>query len=647
MHFSEIRYPALLKALTAFACILQVTGTCRAQNIAVKDTVVKVTGGSFLQINNSRFFTRNDTIITLPSNLIIAITGHSNKTLAFYDSLKSKAARTRLTKILYDLVIVPPDPADPLKLSRKSEEDYIKYSGYKIRNITTRQVGVFGGNINNPAAFNPNRVEKFLNSTHISTGDNIIRRYLLFKEGDTISSLKITDNERILRQLPYIDDARIIVAPVSDNEADIIVITKDIYSLGGDLTYRGKNKGSVWLFDKNIFGMGHEVKIEIPYSSTSGDSPGLGINYNINNIAKSFINLDLTYYDGLGKKTYGFDLHHKLLSSETKYAFGVSLSRTVTSEDLDTLPVPEPLKYNFQDYWLMRSFMIDRNTVSRIIAGARYINNNVYKKPDIHPDTYYKLQSYRLYLASIAFSMQKYYKTSLIYSYGRTEDIPYGTLLEVTSGMEDNEFKKRLYLGADASMGFSAGNSGYFHLSAAVGTFLNGNVTEQGVFSYGLRFLSGLIPAGRQMIRNFVHVGYSRGINRYRDEYLIIPNEDGFSSFKNDSLRGTKRFNIGIESVIFNPLNFYGFRFAFFGFADINAMGGIRLDSDNRLMLGCIGMGLRIRNDNLVFRTFQIRIGYYPYLPAYSETSTLTFSGEKLLRPRNFDPGPPGLIPYR
>ena len=64
-------------------------------------------------------------------------------------------------------------------------------------------------------------------------------RIFCFHEGDTISPLKLSDNERFLRELPYIDDARILVVPVSDNEADIIVITKDVYSLGAKVNFSG------------------------------------------------------------------------------------------------------------------------------------------------------------------------------------------------------------------------------------------------------------------------------------------------------------------------------------------------------------------------------------------------------------------------
>ena len=63
--------------------------------------------------------------------------------------------------------------------------------------------------------------------------------------------------------------------------------------------------------------------------------------------------------------------------------------------------------------------------------------------------------------------------------------------------------------------------------------------------------------------------------------------------------------------------------------------------------LSSIGVGIRIRNDNLVFNTFQIRIGYFPNPPAYSNISPVNISGEQLLKPNNFEPGAPAIIPYR
>jgi hypothetical protein len=612
-----------------------------------QDTVLRVAKGSVIRINDIKTFVVSDTIIHIPASLSKADDRGSERIVIFYDSLKSKSSKSKFAKALFDLVIIMPDTLNTKKIINRSDKIFSEFSGMKIRKITIQRLDVFGADVDNPGKYTSKSTERLLNATHMNTSERIIQKNLLFSEGDTVSPLTLSDNERILRQLPFIDDARIIVIPVAPGEAEIIVITKDVYSLGGDFTYRGISKGSVWLFDKNIFGRGHELKIEIPYSGSNPDSPGIGVGYNVNNISRSFINLNLNYYNALGKRTYGFTFQRDLISSETKYGGGITIRQMYTTEDLDTLPVPEPLHYNYQDYWLLRSFMVDRSTVSRIITGIRFINDNIFKRPFIDPESYYALQKKSLLLGSVAFSRQKYFKTNLLYSYGRTEDIPYGSLIRLTGGLEKNEFKNRFYVAPEASFGTSFANLGYISFYGGFGIFIGEGKPEQGVLSLKTLYYSNLLNLGKQKIRNFLTIDYSRGYNRYTDEYLNIPGVNGFTGFRNDSIRGGQRIRLGLESVIFNPVNFYGFRFAFFGFANFAFLAGTNQIISNGSTVTGFGLGIRIRNDNLVFKTFQVRIGYYPAPPEYSDFKYLIFSGEQLLRPRNFDPGPPALIPYR
>ncbi len=618
-----------------------------SQNTVRQDTTLKIPHGSYIQFREVKTFIPKDTIIHIPGSLIPANLSGNNKTITFYDSLKSKASRTVVTKALFDLVIVSPDTASRKKIVNNSQENFKAYTGKKIRKIQIQRLNVFGADVNNPGYYDPHGLERLLNSTHISTNENIIRKYLFFSEGDTLSSLILSDNERIIRQLPYIDDARIIVVPVSGEEADILVITKDVYSLGGDLVYKGKRNGTIRMFEKNIFGMGHEFELDIPYSFGSPDSPGIGLNYNIKNIWKSFTDLNLNYYNGLGKRTYGFSLAKSLLSSTTKYAGGITVRQTFTTVDLDTLPKSQPLKFNFQDYWLLRSFLINTESVTRIIAGVRYTNNNVFERPQIDLNSYHALQKYQFFIGSAALSIQKYYKTNLIYSYGRTEDIPYGILLRLSAGLEINEFKNRTYTGIDLSYGHYTENLGYFYTSAGFGTFIRDNHTDQGVLLLRLKYFSNLIDLGSLKIRNFVNIDYNRGFDRNTDEYLSIAKTYGFTGFSNDSLRGAQRVVFDLESVVFSPINIYGFRFAFFGFADMAFLAGTAEVISNGRILSGIGLGIRIRNDNLVFNTFQIKLGFFPDPPQYSRINYFTISGEQLLRPNNFDPGPPAVIPYK
>ena len=584
----------------------------------------------------------------IPSKLMPPSLSDNERNPLFFDSLKVKASKYLITKKLYDFVVVANKPSSAKQITGSSEEDYLKYSGKIIRKIEIRRLDVFGTDINNPLAIPGGRFENLLNKTHTNTIENIIRKNLLFSEGDTLSPLLLSENERILRQLPYIDDSRIIIVSESDVYVDIMIVTKDVYSLGGSFEFKTIRKGSVSVYDKNIFGVGHELKFRMPYDTDSTGSPGFGVYYNINNISRSFINLNLYYFDALGKRMYGFGLDRKLVSSATRYAGGIYIRQTMTTEDLDTLPEPEPLKFNHQDYWLSRSFLLNKERVTRLIIGGRYINNNVFAHPYILPDSYYSMQRYKIFLASAALSVQKFYKANLIYGYGRTEDIPYGALIDITAGREINEFKHRFYSGVSLSLGNKLKRAGYLYGTAGFSAFFNENQTEQGTLWLKANYFTNLLYVGTHRMRNFLRVDYTRGFGRYTDEYLLFNSENGFTGFRNDSLRAEKqRLTMNLESVLFSPQKIYGFRFAWFAFGDLGYLFGTNEFFNEGEIISRMGIGLRLRNDNLVFNTLQIKFSFYPNLPRYSKVSNFNISGERLLDPDNFEPGPPSLLPYR
>lgn len=625
-------WKTLILVISFSLCLCKVSSAQEPENINPINRV-----NLSLRVSGSHF---SDSLI--PSSVV-----HRDRNAVFLDSLRIKAAKSRLTRKIYDIVVVYPQSGESRVKDGGSESSYLPYSGKKIRKIDITRLSVFGSDIDNPEIYKDSPGQNFLNKTHANTLDLVIRNNLLFRTGDTISPIILSDNERLLRELSFIDDARISVIPADNDEVDIQVITKDVYSLGGTYSGSGITSGKLTLFENNIMGLGHELGFEIPFDPDKPDSPGFGVHYTADNIARSFINLIVHYRQGLGEESYGIDLNRRFISSETKYAGGLSVRHIYRFEDLDTMAIPQPFKNNLQDYWIARSFLLDPATVTRFIVSARYTNNNVLNRPEILPDSYHPLQKYRMFLGSMAFSRQRYYKSNLIYGYGRTEDIPYGSLIKVTLGRELNEFKRRNYLDSEISFGKSLRNFGYLYSSASFGSYFNRNKTEQGIVHLHARYFSNLIPLGRNMIRNFVRIDFTRGFDRNLDEHLNYYRDYGFSGFRNDSTQGRQRITLGLESVLFSPMNIYGFRFAFFGFADFSSLSGTTEVVTSGTALSGIGIGMRLRNDNLIFNTFQVRIGFFPDPPQYSRINHITVTGEHPLRMENFETGYPTPIPFR
>ncbi len=568
-------------------------------------------------------------------------------TKAFYDSLRVRAEKRRLTSLLYDIIVVTPPAPRKVRDKMKSTTPFDEFAGKEIRNSEVIRLDAFGTDIDNPLKSDQSKIEKNLNSTYIKTRRFILNQYLLFKPGDMVSPLVMADNERLLRELSFISDARIIIVPADSNLVDIAVIVRESYPLGFGLRLEGISTGMVKLYDNNFAGLGHKLDLTIPYNFKDYPYPGIGIKYAIRNIARTFSDIELEYSDGLGSTGIGGVFRRSFTTSETMYSWSASVRMTNTTEDLDTMITPVPLRFIYQDYWGARSFMIDRDNVTRFIVSGRYVNNNVYSRPEIDDFSYYRLQKYQLITASFAVSSQRFINTSLIYSYGRTENIPYGYMLEVMGGRELNEFKYRDYVGLKASIGNIFTRFGYIYGGISFSAFYNHGNTEQGLYETRIRYFTPLIQAGRSKIRAFINLYHTRGFNRYMDEYLYLRNNDLVRGFKNDSVTGNNRIVATFEPVLFTPKPLLGFRFAIFAFTDAGFLIKGGLISGEYTNISSFGAGVRIRNDQLVLNTIQIRFAWYPNRPPYSESSWATVDGLVRLKPPGFEPDPPGVIPYR
>jgi hypothetical protein len=565
---------------------------------------------------------------------------------AFYDSLRVRAERRRITSLLYDMIIVSPAPPGSAREELRNTSAFDPYEGSVIRKKEIIRLNAFGTNIDNPSEYDPSRPEKLLNSSYTKTKRLILNKYLLFREGDTISPLKLADNERLLRELPFIDDARITIMPVDSNLVDVTIIVREKYPYGAEVRIDDLRSGRIAVYDRNFAGLAHDLSLAMPYDFNEYKYPAIGIRYSVKNIARSFSDLDLEFNDGLGTTVIGGVYSREFVTSETRYAWSATVRMTFTSEDLDTMLLPVPLRFTWNDYWAARSFMLESSSVTRLIISGRYMHNNVFSRPAIDDFSYYRLQNYQLLTGSLALSSQRFINTSLIYSYGRTEDIPYGYMVELLGGREKNEFKLRTYAGLKVSYGNIFTRFGYIYAGAALSTFYNQGNTEQGMLSASLRYFTPLVQAGRSKIRTFVNAYYTRGFNRYTDEYLYLRSSTLVRGFRNDSISGGTRLALSLEPVLLISKPAIGFRFAVFAFADYGLLVREGFFEGGYYPVTALGAGIRIRNDQLVMNTLQIRFAWYPNAPPYSQKSWIATDGVVRLRPPDFMPDPPGVTPF-
>jgi len=226
------------------------------------------------------------------------------------------------------------------------------------------------------------------------------------------------------------------------------------------------------------------------------------------------------------------------------------------------------------------------------------------------------------------------------------EDIPKGYLHELVLGYDDNEFGNRGY----AHVFLSTGNlfkqkPFYFYTSLGVGSFWRHNGLEQGMVDVKLNFISPLFKVWNTQTRQFIKLNYSLGINRFEIEDLLLRNNIGIRGFGSRIATGKQRILLNVENIFFYKKAFLNFHTALFYFLDVGIVGPANKSLFNEDYLAGIGIGLRIRNENLIFKTLQIRLSVYPNHP--SDVSAVGFIIDEVSKSKFYNFQPRGPEPLR
>lgn len=581
------------------------------------------------------------------------------KSSEFYDSLQIKADRFKWMKELHNIIIVPPKKSKSDTVETELlEKKYTQYSGLKIRNIKFVRLNPFGRSIEDTTYRKINWINNTGNALHVKTQERILRRQLLFNINDEIDPDRIADNERLIRQLSFIDDVRILISEDTDDKgyADVTIITRDVWSKAFFPEFKDFNAGKVELWDRNIFGTGNEFQNSIHWDPEKGNFWGYEAAYISKNIFGSFIDGRAFYQNVFEKESYGIIFDRKFFTPEVKYAGGLISYKMKTEKRIwfsDTLQILRPLNYNYSDAWVGRSFHLNSKNILdyrrlNLVFATRLLRYQFFTRPpEVNEDMLWEYHNRVLWLNSISLTAQSYYRSNLIYGYGRTEDIPNGWLVNTTIGREFSEFEDRNYVSLNLAVGNFIGPFGYLYTGLGLGGFINKtNSLEQGVFNLNVNYFTNLFILSNFKYRHFVNIRYVRGINRFPLERININDKHGIRGLSNNDIYGQQKLTLNSESVLFSPYNFYGFNFVFYGFIDYSIIGREEQTFNDLIAYTGFGFGVRIRNERLVFPTLQFRFSFYPGISSVYFEDHFKFSGEPKLNPRNFTTTAPQLLNF-
>ncbi len=136
------------------------------------------------------------------------------------------------------------------------------------------------------------------NRLHVVTREEVIRRELLFREGDPADPDVLYETERNLRRLTFLHpNTRIEVLPRDDGRVDIVVRTRDTWTTRPELSFKREANETTARFvilEGNLFGHGKTASVS--YKKDLDRDSG-GVLYSDPRLGGTWWTLDGSYFD--------------------------------------------------------------------------------------------------------------------------------------------------------------------------------------------------------------------------------------------------------------------------------------------------------------------------------------------------------------
>ena len=530
---------------------------------------------------------------------------------------------TKLTKEIIKSVTRSPQQENILNI--RSEEAYLPYEGKVIRNVLINHID-FDKSITDTTRNIKNWFVKAGNTLHNTTKAWVVRDHVLFKENKLLNPYLLADNERFIRDLDFIVDARIIVVPLTHTEdsVDVLVVTRDVFSIGGSFSPRGVDETKFRIYDANFLGWGQRLQFTGHYDHGRDPKFAHEISYRKSSLWGSFVNLTAGYtqlntgssYGTEEEQAYYVRLDRPLVSPYSRLAGGLEFSRNWSKNYNNTEDsLFRDYRYDVNDVWLGYNIGAKENHRKRTrhFISARLFQQKFLQRPQRPGDAINPAFNSRTFgLGSFTFFRQEFYKTQFVYGFGRTEDIPYGHNMSILAGWQNLLNLQRPYFGFDAEKSFVHSGGNFYTLSLRAGGFPYHSRMEDATILLSSKLFSRLKTYRKFLLRQSADLDFTYVFNQRTNTLLDINYSYGLDGFRADSLLGTKRLHGRYELVVFTPWSILGFHLAPILFADIAWLAPIdKTLFYDKPYIG-IGSGIRTRNENLVFGTIEVKFFYYP-----------------------------------
>lgn len=388
---------------------------------------------------------------------------------------------------------------------------------------------------------------------HIETKASVIRKFLLFREGDVYRPERLAETERNLRALHFIKFASVVASAPHDGVVDVTVTTQDAWSIAPETQAGNKGGATTYganLTDSNLLGLGKEVSLQ--YDKTV-DRTRLGIDYQDPALNSQYWNAHVAVGSNSDGNDQRFQLRRPFYSFATPWAADLSFIGFRQNDKLyaDSF---ELAKFHQRHRMINASYGIaldpNDHQANRITAGVRTIFDdfdNLATRNDVLP----RERDYRYVFARFEHAENDFLKLNFVNKDIRYEDFDLGREYAIEAAVSPRAF------GADT-------NSTFARITAGDGKRLGESSFVMPAISIESRFDGGPQNTILATAISYVHrydtdrpqatvarVIFDQGWRLDRDIQFFADGLNGLRAYRLHSFEGNRAFIANVEHRIY------------------------------------------------------------------------------------------------
>ncbi len=436
-------------------------------------------------------------------------------------------------------------------------------------------------------------IERVANALHTQTKEFVIRRELLFREGDTVNLDLLEESERNLRRLGYLSNVEIRRDQASDSTVNVKVVTRDnwtLYGYGWFEKQGGITKFGANFSESNLAGLGQNLGLGYDHQSDRRNPNGYSASYYVPRLFSSEWESSVAYANSEDWRVIALQVDKPFYTEASDWSTGIHADRgTVKVQRYENGIATSTRFLNFQsqDLWGVYSLNAgDRKArIGSALVRQRYDQDSLFNRTAQHVT---------LLDFSFGWMERSFLKETYLNSLGVIEDVPVGFAGSAVAG-KDLVDPRLSYFLLQSLFSVVSGNF-----------FASGGAGIQGYRS-GASFRDVTFSAALTLAFKTHHSGVAAanftgtfGSNWTPGAQLYLDSRNMLRGIPAYALSGNRRLTFNLEDRLDNGLEFWYFKTGSVFFLDGGMIWMEGSPVSRARFSKSAGYGIRIMNDRLI-----------------------------------------------